>query len=816
MLLFKYPPDHRPRPYYMNLNPHFSFILKTSETLLGVLLCFAFGLFSLQADTPVPSAENISTLSWVDGPPVLNTSRPDDSYLYWFRPNEADLVLASGTGSLRFDPVSVGIETVTVGERALQSQMLFQVRLADGALWQARLTQPVKRNYEFPIRINESGNWFHHVAVYGLELCAVNADGSLSDTQVVPIEGSLEWRAWADRGTFSWDFNAPADLEIKSATITWKIPEAATLMSTVADTAATNWAVSMAYTLDNGIPTPAVERATPVQVTLPQQGGAVVQDSMTSAIEIQMAELAWPDANGSDYPASDLDRITRLPLQLSNPTDAAQDVRLRFIHPRHPVTGFVPMLLDDQGRQTGIPVQTSKNWHKKLGGTTDLPYDGQWIRTSARVTVPANTTLDLEYAIVHAQWQGLPAASVGQLSLVGWGGNGFWTQMALGSWGETFCFQPGRVLRRAMLTDIRPTLQRGLGKGKELAWTSNVGGGDVGLIKDTEGKYLAWVDAKSTYLAGGPNRAEVLIEETLATGAATLKTNIILPRSNDYVRTSLRVRFDVSKPLPFKRFALLQVGTDYYSTGIAHSLAYGSDASDTKVVRLEQEKPNQKLVVRKELKASNAWFALFGDLPEASSRNSYGERGLIVREFQGRVAGKPVDHAWLASYAVKDNAPNFNAEITVAPDVSSFEAGDYIEALFEWVILPPKAEDYYGPNADFKGELAAKERTWELVPGAAVEGSGVQEFTFQVAQSGLSLKSGSGLASLAVRGFADPNSGQWFERVDGNLEVLGARFSEEAEPQWVWNPLTGFWDCYLSVRSPSQIDGCAERIFVFE
>jgi hypothetical protein len=309
----------------------------------------------------------------------------------------------------------------------------------------------------------------------------------------------------------------------------------------------------------------------------------------------------------------------------------------------------------------------------------------------------------------------------------------------------------------------------------------------------------------------------VLFEETLATGAATLKTHIILPRSNDYVRTSLRVRFDVKKPLLFRRFALLQMGTDYYSTAVAHSLAYGFDGSETQLLRLDAiEEGDPALVFQQELGASNAWFALLGDLPDASSRVSYGERGLIVREFKGRVAGQAVDRAWLSSYAVKDNAPNFNAELTVAPDVTGFAAGDYIEALLEWVVLPPQAEDYYGPNTELKQQLAAQGRGWKLVPGAAKQGSGVQAFTFQDAQAGISLKQGSGLASLAVSGFSDPNAGQWYERIGGQLVALGARFPEEAGPQWAWNPLTEAFDCYLSVRSPSQIAGGAERVFVFE
>jgi hypothetical protein len=187
---------------------------------------------------------------------------------------------------------------------------------------------------------------------------------------------------------------------------------------------------------------------------------------------------------------------------------------------------------------------------------------------------------------------------------------------------------------------------------------------------------------------------------------------------------------------------------------------------------------------------------------------------LIVREFKGRVAGREIDRLWLASYAVKDGDPNYNAELTIHPDVERFAPGDYIEALVDWVVLPPKAEDYYGPNEDFRAQLAGKERSWKLVPQAAAEGSGLLEYDSTDAKVGIVLEQGGGLANLAVRGFSEPKAGAWFERVDGKLVPLGERFPEEAEPQWVWEAKNGAWDCYLSVRSPGQLKGVVSRVFV--
>ncbi|MDC0497459.1 hypothetical protein OAN72_00645 [bacterium] len=765
----------------------------------------------------VPSAENVSTLSWVDGPATLSTYRTDDSYLYWFRPDDAGLMLRSGQGAFRFDSVNLSMVSVETKAGRLDSRMQFHVRLQNGELWQARLKQPVSRGYDFPIRINESGNWFHHIAIYALELCRVNPDGSLNDVGTVAVDGSLEWRAWADSGSFVWDLREPAELEVESISATWEVGESKPL-SVAGEKQQQGWSLVLPYTLSDSLPVIAETTSTPVTVALPEGGGYLEEQALTHSTEIRIEDIPWPsEAWGGDYPREYLDRISKLPLELSNPSNENLEIRLRFVHPPHPLTGCVPMLLDASGQQTGIPVQTSKNWHEKLGGKHDLPYDGEWVRTSTRVTVPAKSQLNLTYAIAYAQWQGLPAASVGQLSLVGWGGNGFWTQMALGSWGENFCFQPGRVLRRAMITDIRPTMQKGYVSGQNYSWTTNVGGGDVGMIQDSEGKYLAWVDAESKYLAGGPNRSEVLVEERLASDAARMKTNIILPRSNDFLRTSLRVRLDVHKPLHFKRFALVQMGNDYYNTAVGNALAYGYESSGPKVVDLpKRSKDSRRPAFTKELGKSGAWFSLFADLPEPNSPKGYAERGLIIREFKGRVGGKAIDTPWLLSYPVKDRSPNYNAELSIDPSIKRFEAGDYVEALVEWVALPPNAEEYYGANEDFRAQLAAKDRTWKLISEAAAEESGLQEFTYEQAKAGIVLNSGSGLANLAVSGMPPSSEGAWFEIVGGKSVPLGERFAEEAEPQWVWNPQSGAWICYLSVRSPSQIEGDSERKLILK
>ena len=118
---------------------------------------------------------------------------------------------------------------------------------------------------------------------------------------------------------------------------------------------------------------------------------------------------------------------------------------------------FFILILSCKSTQVTIPIYnipndyTSGRYEKDMDNNFN-PYEGTWINITTRLTLEPHASLDWEYAVAHAQWQGLPASSAAQLSLVGWGFNGFWTQMALGSWGETLCLQPGRTMRRAFET----------------------------------------------------------------------------------------------------------------------------------------------------------------------------------------------------------------------------------------------------------------------------------------------------------------------------------------------------------------------------
>ena len=149
------------------------------------------------------------------------------------------------------------------------------------------------------------------------------------------------------------------------------------------------------------------------------------------------------------------DGMERVLLKLENTADVAQAVRLMFEKAAHgfrhrigvPITGVTAMLRDMAGQPIGLPVQLSKNWHnQKEGGV----YAGQWFHGMSRLCLPPKSQVELELSMAYGHWGGVAAASHAQLSLVGWGSNQLWDETALGSWGESICFEPDQVQGKSL------------------------------------------------------------------------------------------------------------------------------------------------------------------------------------------------------------------------------------------------------------------------------------------------------------------------------------------------------------------------------
>ena len=116
--------------------------------------------------------------------------------------------------------------------------------------------------------------------------------------------------------------------------------------------------------------------------------------------------------------------------------------------------------------------------------------------------------------MVYARYGGVFAASHAQLSLIGWGHNQFWDQAAIGSFGESICFEPGRVQRRCFIDDMRPLMTLPQGKpAKPWSWAENCGGGDFLMWQDAQGGYQPMRATRTDYRAYGPCLTDVSYTE---------------------------------------------------------------------------------------------------------------------------------------------------------------------------------------------------------------------------------------------------------------------------------------------------------------
>ncbi|MDQ8206727.1 hypothetical protein QEH52_04350 [Coraliomargarita sp. SDUM461003] len=773
----------------------------------------------------MPSVAEEVHLSWIELPPQMQVFRPMDIHLEGYREDSTRLAFRSQQWGMLLDPRGLTIEQFTLSHaddpiadtldysgmasRWSTSELKLEAEV-DGHHYRAvggALPESAKTGNTSPVHIVESGPWFQHVAIYDLELVA--ADGSK-----LPAKSWLEIRAWGDRSTFEWFVEAevPAQPELS-------IQLRADALDVNQSIQVSGAHAVLALSMDNKavapIPTPA-----PVQIAVVARNEytpsdpTVAYSELSDAWEVTIPKQDWKNGTGAAFNEAYLDRISRFDLKLENPTDQPQEISLRFIHDYHPIAGYVPMLLDTDGRQTGIPIQNSKNWHSLPN--KPYPYEGTWINQTARLTLAPYAEVELQYAIVHALWQGVPASSAAQLSLVGWGYNGFWTQMALGSWGETLCLQPGRSMRRAFITDVRP-FEMLSNKDLKYDWTTNVGGGDIAKIVDSEGKLITWEGTVREFEMIGPNLSHVRVRERSADERMRLQIDTYLPRSNSINRSYFKVKLDVLADVAFSELALFQLGSDYYNEVESRQIAWG-DQSGLSEIASPPAAEWGRVMEPQRLSDAQPWVSLFDNDPN-TKRRGRGNRGMVVRAFNASLSGQTLTQPWLQS---ERTMTFLNAELTLDPELMQFKAGDRIEFTVELDVFPLTADSYYGSNAGLRERLSASADSWQLTAYEAKQqqikiNGQAQVFpaTYAVQSAGSSqsftVESLSSMDTVRITGLGQPGSWQIAEQFEGGALALGARFTVEKDPQVNYDPSTQSWTAVLSLVFP---EGVRERKFM--
>jgi hypothetical protein len=446
----------------------------------------------------------------------------------------------------------------------------------------------------------------------------------------------------------------------------------------------------------------------------PKRGAPVPvrADEARGWVAIELPREDWRESE-------DLDHLERVRLLVSNPSDRPAPVRLLFAKDASfaGITGLTPILRDGRGEPTGIPVQVSKNWHRRE--ERRLLHEGPWLHAFALLRMPPRSAVRLEVAIAYGRWGGVPAASHAQLCLIGWGTNGLWDQAAIGSWGESICYDPEVCLNRSMVDDLRPLLVHAMGgKDRRYSWTNNVGGGDFLVLLDRDGRLRPLTGMRTAYLAHGPNLTRVVYAGGTEDGAVMARIDVSTPRTDDLNRAFHRFRYDVRRPVPFSRLAFCQVGADRYNDHRFRILARGSEAGLAEEWEFE---PGGRRYDRRGmfLEGEAPWLSLHRAVSGAREGGAWAARGLVVRSWRARLGGKDAP-PFASCYGTADGVPSMNVELSAPPGLETLLEGDFVEAEVELAVFPLSADDYYGPDANLRAALAEGGDTWRPVHREAV------------------------------------------------------------------------------------------------
>jgi hypothetical protein len=386
------------------------------------------------------------------------------------------------------------------------------------------------------------------------------------------------------------------------------------------------------------------------------------------------------------------------------PSKAAIPLLLDLRPPAN-ITGLCPILCDENGRPTGIPVQLSKNWHHQPTGSYLMAY--------AMLPAVKDTTYILR--IAYGFFGTLPSASHAQLSLIGYGGNGRWDQLAIGCWGETICFDMDMSLVDVAITDVRSLMVRDGVGGRKWGWTNAGWGGDWLHIQDARQRKFFWTDLKTAYLSHGPCLTDVKYAGCYGVDREVdFYAQVSTLRTDDYCRTFQNLKYTFNQDVSAEKVWIYKLGrTSHYKTP---RLAYGNANGLIK----EHEAPDNLPEGQVFLEATEwsgpgpFWLAFVGASETTGKKNKpNGYRGLIVRRHKAVIDGKIYDTPTFRAPVHKASPTNFDIELLPPAGIREFEKGDQIELDLELITLPRIANDYYGPNESFRKHLVENPNSWK-------------------------------------------------------------------------------------------------------
>jgi hypothetical protein len=144
-------------------------------------------------------------------------------------------------------------------------------------------------------------------------------------------------------------------------------------------------------------------RAVAVETTpLPVRAVSTVPPGTPLAVTYD-ADQGWHRVQLSAPPAAGADAILRTRLDITNHTAESRVIRFNFDGTPFYIPGISAVLRDTNLYPVGIPVQLSKNWHGTAGAGR---FEGFWFHGLTMLTIPAQTVLSCDLAMVGQNWGG--------------------------------------------------------------------------------------------------------------------------------------------------------------------------------------------------------------------------------------------------------------------------------------------------------------------------------------------------------------------------------------------------------------------------
>ncbi len=449
---------------------------------------------------------------------------------------------------------------------------------------------------------------------------------------------------------------------------------------------------------------------------------------------------------------------------------------LEFYSPAQ-ITGMCPILCDEKGVPTGIPVQLSKNWH----------FGSSYLR--AYVLLPASAGQGkYRLRIPYGFYGSVPAASHAQLSLVGWGGNGRWDQIAIGCWGETMCFDMDMSATEVAITDVRGLMLRNGRQGKSWGWTDAGWGGDWLCIRPGANSKLYFTGMKTAYRAHGPCLTEARYDGAYGPSRQVdVEAAVSTLRTDDYARTFQTLRYTFNRTLPAAGSWLFKMGAAKVEAPVVITGNRSGMITEYEVPK--QPRTGSHLASNLALAGNGPWWIAFpGSRPNKEKDWGTGSRGLIIRGYRASFGGVVTENPSISIPAFFDRGSGKSgADVTIVPPegVSEFKEGDSVELELEWITLPRVADDYYGPNKHFREHLGRNPESWKSVHREAVGnelevtvagGSLLRAYPIivQARQQEVSVTVNGGVGYVPVRfeGLTSPEGYSLYESVNGSDMLL--------------------------------------------